>query len=264
MQKSIALFRYHDYPDICLNHLELFRKLNPGIEIHGIYGGKAEDADMFHTFLKLDSNYLLQDVSNEWKWKNFDFALKRWYSEKGQYIPFDRVYLLEWDFIAFKPIHEIYKPLDENEIALSGLVPLKKIERKWHWTANEFRNWEWNTLKAHLVEKFQYNMQAMGCVGPGLSFSRKMLDAMMNIELPELGNDELRFPFYAQLAGFKMTDTGFFRKWFSRREFRYFNCNGFEIDNRYIEKSLKRKRGRRVFHPYRKLIPDHFINSAGI
>jgi hypothetical protein len=37
--KRVVLFRFHQNREVCLNRLDLLRRYNPGVEIHGMYGG---------------------------------------------------------------------------------------------------------------------------------------------------------------------------------------------------------------------------------
>jgi len=254
MNKTIALFRYHKDAEVCANHLALFRKFNPEVEVHGVFGGDRKVFEEMKSRLQLDSDHFLESITDESKWKSFDFVLKEWYRQAGRNLSFDRLFLLEWDFLAFKPINEIFPVLSDQQLAFSGLVPMRKIEKKWYWTSSEARKPEWEFLNSFNKDRYNFSGTYFACVCPGMNISRKFLESMETLDLPEYCNDEVRFPLYAQLAGFELKDTGFFRKWFSKREFRYFNCNGFDIQDKIIAKELNRRRGRRVFHPHRKTI----------
>jgi hypothetical protein len=59
-------------------------------------------------------------------------------------------------------------------------------------------------------------MTPLGMIGPGTSLPRSFLEEIKDIEIPDFSNDELRIPMLAQVKGFKMVDSGFFRKWFSK------------------------------------------------
>jgi hypothetical protein len=253
MSKTIALFRYHKDAEVCANHLELFRKYNPEIEVHGVFGGEIKEYEELKTILNLSSDYFIKNISVENKWKSFDFVLKEWYANRGKHLNFDRVFLLEWDFIIFKPLTEVFPNLNSRQLAFSGLVPMKKIEHKWYWTKSEVRKPEWEALKVYVKDKYNYTEPDFACVCPGMNISREFLESMESTELPEYCNDEVRFPVYAGIGDFELMDTGFFKKWFSKREYRYFNCNGFDVQEKIIRRELKRNSGRRVFHPYRKV-----------
>jgi len=252
---DIALFRYHKDLEVCKNRLQFFSRFNPGMKIHGLFGGDETQFDEFSRSLDLlSSNYLIKDVPGEWKWKDFDFILKKWYSEKGCQLGFRNLYLLEWDFILYESVEEAYWEYPVDHVVFTGLRPLREIESKWYWTIHPPKKKEFEKLKAHLKEEFDFNKPLYGCICPGLRVSRTFLDAMHKIELPAFGNDELRFPLYAQLADIDFSGNDFFKKWFSKKESRYFNCNSKEINSKTIKRQLKKKKGRRAFHPVRSLV----------
>jgi len=252
MSKTIAIFRYHKYVEVCANHLDLFRKINPDIEIHGIYGGERKEYEEIKSQLHLDSDFFLENLSDETKWKSFDIVLKEWYRQIGKGLSFDRIFLLEWDLLIFKSIAEIFPNLSDRQLAFSGLVSLCKIEKKWYWTSNESKKLEWESLKSFIKDGYNFSGPYFACVCPGMNISRKFLESIEFIDLPEYCNDELRFTIYADLAGFELRNSRFFKKWFSKKEFKYFNCNGFDVHAKIILKELNKSKGRRVFHPYRK------------
>jgi putative FmdB family regulatory protein len=39
-----ALFWFYKQPDVCANHLELFRRRNEGVRVYGLYGGPPGEA----------------------------------------------------------------------------------------------------------------------------------------------------------------------------------------------------------------------------
>lgn len=263
---KIILFRYHDNLEVCKDHLRIFRSFNPDIPVYGLYGGDAAQFDLFNNELKeLSGNYCLQYLDAEAKWKCFDYALKEWYQHAGKFIDFSQLYLLEWDFIFLENIDTLYSEIPEGIVGFSGLTPLSKIEKEWYWTNNEVKRPEWLTLLQYVKDIYNYSSQPVGILCPGLSLPRRFLDGFLDIDLPNLGNDELRFPLYAQLLGLQLADTNFYRKWFSKREWRFFNCNNFEISQSVINRQFSKRRGRRAFHPVRvvmdpKKIP-HIINK---
>ena len=212
--KRIAVFRYHKDADICINRLELFKSFNPEVEVHGIYGGSEDEFDHYTTTLGqyLTSNYCLKGVPSEWKWKNFDFILQKWYADAGKEIEFDYLHLLEWDFIMFDSLENLYRDIPENGVGLTGLIPLEKIENQWYWTVNPERRKEWKRLMKSVEENFDYHHKPYGALCPGLSLPKNCLEKMERIRLPELLNDEVRLPLYAQISEYELYDTGFYRK----------------------------------------------------
>jgi hypothetical protein len=252
--KRIILFRYHHEFERNRELLRFQQFLNPAIKIYGLYGGPPENLKQADDILGdvLEHNYLVQQTNPFWNWKNSDMSIQAWYNDYGYQLDFDQVHVLEWDLIFFESLENLFSHIPKNRLGLTGLVPLKKIEKNWYWTRKPERREEWVQLMEIFRKEFEYDQEPYGMLGPGISLPKSFLESIRRIEIPDLGNDELRIPLLAQACGFTMYDTGFYRKWFSKREYRYFNCNSKLIDSKIIEKQLKKKNGRRVFHPFTK------------
>lgn len=249
--KRILLFRYHHQFERNRELLRFQQFLNPGVKIYGLYGGPPENLEQADTILGdvLGHNYLLQHPNPDWNWKNSDMSFQVWYRDYGHQLDFDFVHVLEWDLLYFESLEKLFSHVPENAVGLTGLIPLKKIEKIWYWTRNQEKREEWLQLMEFFQKEFEYNQEPFAMLGPGTTLPKSFLESIRHIEIPDLGNDELRIPLLAQAYGYEMSDTGFYRKWFSKREFRYFNSNAYIVKPGIMEKQLKRKKGRRVFHP---------------
>ncbi len=226
--------------------------LNPGVEIYGLYGGPPEKfAEASNTLGNIFAhNYLIEGKDKEWKWKHSDMAYQLWYRDFGYRVDFDVMHSVEWDLLYFEPLDTLFGHAGKDTLVLSGLVPLKTIEDRWYWTRHEKQKPEWEKLQDYFRGNYERNIVPYGMIGPGTSLPRSFLEKIKDTEIPRLSNDELRIPLLAQAYGFSLADTNFFRKWFSKRELRYFNSNASEVTIETIKKQLKRKTGRRAFHPY--------------
>ena len=249
--KRIILFRYHHNFDRNAEFLKFQKYLNPNINIYGLYGGPPENFELSNRIMHhvLNNNYLLKHSNPTWNWKNSDMSFQVWYNDFGHQLDFDMMHVYEWDLLYFEPLDNLFKNVPENGLALTGLIPLRKIEATWYWTRNPEKRKEWEQLMDFFRKEFNYNHEPMGMLGPGTSLPKSFLESIRHLKIPDLGNDELRIPLLAQACGFPMYDTGFYRKWFSKREFRYFNSNSLIVEQGTIEKQLRRRNGRRVFHP---------------
>jgi len=254
--KRIVLFRYHHQFERNLELLRFIKTLNPGVDIYGLYGGPLELFQRAGEILNpvLAHNYLIRDKSNEWKWKNSDIAYQLWFNDFGHTVSFDILHSYEWDLLYFSSLDDLFAHVPPNAAAFTGLTPLKKIEKKWYWTRNSEKREEWLRLMEFFRNNFGYSDQPYAVIGPGASLPREYFEKVANVAIPEISHDEIRFPLFAQSFGLKMIDTRFFRKWFSDREFKYFNANEFDIDIKVIRKELRKRNGRRVFHPVRNEI----------
>jgi hypothetical protein len=260
---KVGLFRYHEGATVCANRLELFRHFNPGVPIHGIYGGPEDEFPGVRRALAglLDTSYCIRGRSAEWKWKNFDFVLADWYRNLGARLRFDQFYLFEWDFVQLGSIDHLYGHIALGQVGLTGLVPLRKVERKWYWTQNARRRAEWLTLLRYVRERHGYAGSPLGAYCPGLTGPATFLERIAGAPFPDLVHDELRLPLYAQIFGFDTRDTGFLRKWFSRREARFFNCEKQEIEPGTVMEQLRKRRGRRTFHPVKGVVPVQLVGD---
>lgn len=110
------------------------------------------------------------------------------------------------------------------------------------------------SLLSLVRKKFGYNQRPFASLGPGSCLARKFIEKYAGIEIPELCPDELRLPLFSQILETPLYDTGFYPKWFDPAEQRFFNCMNEEISDLIIKNELKNPEGKRVFHPYRRLL----------
>ena len=253
---SIIIFRFDRNQGVCKNHLELIQKLNPGVPIHGVYGGKDKDFAKYKKSLGtyFSSLYCIKNKSKDWKWKNFDLALRSWYLDRGHAIDFDMAYVIEWDLLLLDSVKKMYSHIKNGEVGLTGLTKLSTIESRWSWTSEEPYKSQWSKLLGFVKKKFKYAQKPWGSLGPGLCFPKKFLEKYSKAEVPELVHDELRVPLYAQIFGFTLKDTKFTKSFFDQKEHVYFNCRGmkeFFINIKTIRREMKKPNGRKAFHPFR-------------
>jgi Glycosyl transferase family 2 len=252
--RRIALLQFHKDWEICRNRAQLLRTLNPGLEIHGLFGGDPEKLEAARHALgaELDSLYLLRHPDREWKWKNTDLAVRSWYRDVGAELEFDVVHSVQWDLLLLAPLSGLYRDVPGDSLGLSGITTVDAIADRWHWTQNEPHRSELVQLKDLVRHRFGYEAPFRACLGPGYCLPRKFLDAYARADVPELGHDEIRLPLFAAILGFDAADTGFYPRWFDTLEERFFNAASDDIDERLIRLELARPRGRRAFHPFRR------------
>jgi hypothetical protein len=275
--KRIILFRFHENPDVCENRLKLLKILNPEIGIFS-YFEKNLGYEKFKKKLDpyLEDVYLIENKSSIWFWKNGDLAMRLWYKNVGCNIDFDMLHLVEWDLLLLDRLESLYKN-PEDSISLSGLTLLSNIEDQWAWTCREkyLNIWsrllfwksrnpdrkQWRKLLSIAKRKFGYCGIPYASLGPGTCVPKKFLEAYSKIDVPELAHDELRLPLFGQILGFKLYDTGFYGKWFDRKDEMLFNCDGNEISINAIKNEICNASGKRVFHPFRKQFDLENLNS---
>jgi len=252
LMKRLLLFRFYKDPVISKNRLELLKAFNPGIDILGLYTGEEGDFPNITKALSqhLAHVYCISGKSAEWKWKHGDLATRLWYKDYGHHLGFDMLHIVEWDLLLFSSISQLYGHIPKNGVGFTGITPLENVQGRWHWTSQEPHKSQWSELLQLVTHKFQYYQKPYACLGPGVCLPREFLEKYASTDVPELCHDELRLPLFAQILGFRLYDTGFYRKWFDKEEMKVFNCEKQEIKTAVITEELGKPSGRRVFHPY--------------
>lgn len=249
--KRIIIYRFHKKPAICRNHLIFLKKLNPNTPIYGLYGGLKKDEQIFKKYLSphLNGFYELGRKPKSWKWMHGDLAVSQWFRDVGKKIDFDVLHVIEWDLLLFESIEKLFKPIPKNAIGLTALQPLKKIEHRWYWTTREPYRTNWEEFLNYVKEKYNYEKEPFSSLGAAMTLPRSFLEKYSRMKIPAQVHDELRLPLFAQIMGYKLYNTGFYKH--QKNERRYFNLLAQQIKIGTIKQELKKPRGRRVFHPYR-------------
>lgn len=258
---KIIIFIFHKDFGICLNRLEIIKKYNPDIDIYGIYGGNKNNySDAVRQLsIYLKHIFLPEDKTSNWKWRNSDLLLCKWYKEYGHNIEFGTLYKFEWDMLVLDSIDSIYKHIPNNTIGLTGLSSITNLKnKKWFWLIDE-RYEEWRKLLLFAKKNYSINFEYYGCFGPGYVLPKSFIDKYSKVSLPfddtgeqELCHDELRLPLFSQIFNYKLYDTGLYKNILDEEEHNYFNCQRIEISEEVISSELNNPKGRRVFHPYFK------------
>ena len=261
MKRIIVFYFYKDFA-VCENRLRILQFYNPETQIFGLFGGEDKQFPAVKRRLRsqLQDLYCVTGRTSEWKWKNHDLALNLWYREQGKDINFDVLHLIEWDLLLFESVSKLYKNIPANGVGLAWLTPLSKIEWEWDWTRHPLHRTEWKELLQHARDRYQYTQEPYGCLSIGPCLPRGFLEKYCTMQVPELCHVELRLPLFSQILGFRLYDTGFYRK----EEKNLFNADKKEIEATAIETELSDASGRRVFHPfYGTFTPDKFGNWKG-
>ncbi len=256
--ERILLFRFHDHLEVCINRLQLLRRLNPDVRMFGLYGGPSSRMLPAQEALGdyLESIWEIPVASTEWKWRHGDLSLIWWFKQVGHKIPFDILHLVEWDLLVLSSLDEIYGTRGLNGVALTGLTPLEKIQHTWWWTAHPPHALEWKQLKHHIQEQYGFKGPYLACQGPANAFSRAFLERYSKEKVPQLAHEELRLPIFAHVLGFEVEPLAHvYREIRDRHEMQFFNCEKLPIQPMTIQQELQNPHGRRVFHPFGAVFP---------
>lgn len=249
--RRMILFRFHDRFDTCRDRIALIRRLNPGIKIHGLYGGPEGREDSLSDTIPVYAPSLsnqFQSGRTSFMWKHNDLGIRAWYALFGRDLEFDMLHVLEWDLLVLEPVDKAFAAVGDGEVGLTGLRPLADAPRDWRWTNTEPPVSEWKGLLAFARGKFGYDQVPHACQGPGMCFPKAFLEryADAGSDVLQLCHEELRLPLYAQVFGFKVVDTGITSDWTTP----FFNCRKVPIPRKTIETELAKRDGCRVFHPF--------------
>ena len=254
--ERIALFMFHKDWDVCSSRLDLLRAFNPEVQIYGLFGGEAADFDQVNARFReqLSGIYHFRHDDSRWKWQNTDLAVREWFCNFGRELQFQVVHVIQWDLLLFERLARLYRRVPSGALGLTGITPVSSISHRWEWCLAEQLKAPMTQLEAHVRETYGFTGILEASLGPGYCLPRAFLQKYAEMDIPDLGHDEVRLPLYARVLGFPIVDTGFYSRWFDAAEEQYFNANSVEIRDEVIIQELMRFRGRRVFHPYRKVV----------
>jgi hypothetical protein len=260
--KVVVLFWFYKELEVCKNHLELFKKHNPNVQIFGLFGGKEEEASTYKSGLKnyLDDFYVssLVDKNEDFKWIHGDLMLLDWFENKGKDLNWDSVVILQWDVLVFDSLEKQFSNLKKDEIFLSGLRELDaEIELLWSWTKPEGENRvNYLAFREYIEKEYNYNPVTFLCSLFILEvFPRVFFEKWGMVKNKKIGMLEYKIPAYADI--FKVP---FYKKelgvwWFNKDAHEGnapMNARGVEINKDFILSELNKKDGFRIFHPYFK------------
>lgn len=256
--KRIIIFRFHKLPAICLERVRLLQRLNPYVELFGLFGGESGDLANMQTILSplLGNVFSVADHEPTWKWRFSDLALHEWFINVGRNLEFEVAHLIEWDLLLCEPLDSLYSHVNSKSLGLSALRPLKDVQSVWPPTATEPFSLEWKRLIGWARTAHSYSNEPFASLGPGYCVPRAFLEGYSSLAMPELAHDELRLPLAAQLLGIPVQDTHLCHGWFMRDEEKVFNTSKCEVARSTVEGELRKPAGRRAFHPFAGCLAD--------
>lgn len=114
-EKTDTLAVFLTNPGCGLPHLQRFLQSNPGVRMH-VAAGEALEGD-----------------ARTHAWRNCDRMIRRWWSEQGKHLDFDRAVFLEWDVVFDAPLDEIFPPGDFVARDVHSPDPSHPYFREWVW-----------------------------------------------------------------------------------------------------------------------------------
>lgn len=237
--REILIFRFHKDVDLCKRRVSILKQKNQEMDIYGI-GEKIDSYEELYD-AGLEHIFTIRDKNNRWKWKNGDLALAKWFEEYGRSLSFDRLYLVEWDMLFTKSIKDIYPKLSPTEIGLTGYK--KNLHNKWF----TGRTNEKEYIQSRIEEQLDFSPQkekVEQIIFPGTTLPRPFLKLYSELDIPEVGNDEIRLSIISTLSSYNIRPTNITSDWFS--------CRSSSLDEKDIKRAVSE--GNHVYHPVKKRI----------
>jgi hypothetical protein len=250
MPRPQILFRFHKNFPVCRQNLRLLRVLNPGVAIHGLYGGGGGEQAVQSSLRRLlDTLYALPFEDPQYNWQHGDICIRWWFKERGQALDFTHLAVVEWDFAYVRPITEIFGGFRRkaNYVAISG---------SYHYMLRE--QWPW--IMGRMEPVFQRLVKSLSKSGPlpleqlkfgifgGVVLCREFLERFAQDQVRSLCNDEVRLTLYSKLYGIPLVDSGLLN------DLRHgFHRDGKPVRDAEIAQVLRR--GGAGLHPVRNILP---------
>lgn len=258
IKNQIILFRFHSSYNICKERVKIIKYFNPKIPIYGLFGGDKSDwnkvNEVFHDS-PLEEIFISSNTDRYWKWLHPEQTLREWYQLHGHKIRFDFLLDEEWDILPCAPFSQLYDiNLGHKTIALTGVEDFQKIKHRWRWIIHESHQRDYLKFRKYIKGAFGIKNIQHATLGPGQVFTRQFLEdfASLSLDMSYVNPivSEIIYPVAAQILGYKVIDTGLYPGWFDRAEaIKFFNCWYIPIERNVIIEELKKKSGRRIFHP---------------
>lgn len=254
--ENIILFRFHGDFEACKERIRILQRFNSDTPIYGLYGGPKEKFDEAKAVLSdfLVNLQISSGDDRKYKWFHADQILKEWFLNYGKGLDFTFLYDYESDILTLKPLDEIYPRIGEKTIALSGVEKLEDVREGWNWTSKYPYKKAFEELCRFMGSTYGVKSPTWASLGPGPYFPKSFLEdfssAKQPEELIEQVISEIMYPYYAEVLGYEIVNTGLHPRWSDiKAGEKYFNCNNISIEKETIIAEAQKPDGVQAFHP---------------
>jgi len=258
------LFWFYKDPGVCVNHLQILRRLNPAIPVYGLYGGPGNDAGAFRGCCDLLHDCYTTSAPPDplWRWRNGDLLLREWYQERGRFLPFDLLAIVQWDLLLLAPIDTWFAGMRDNDVFFSSARPVDALA-SWFWTSDPKEKPSYEEFRRYLSADCHYYGSPWCCEFVMACLPRLYFELWLKIGRPAVGYIEYKLPTYAKMFGFdfhRCIDLDTF--WFNPADHKAYNWRVALTARkepvhllRVIAHKLSGAKGR-AFHPYVDKYPE--------
>lgn len=268
--KPDVLFWFYAKFDICRERLHRLRKFNEDVRVFALYGGSLLEAEIAQNAVcgLVDDFYAYpHEKDSNWKWEHGDQIIATWYIERGQYLKWDTIFIMQWDMLILDPLQKLFFGLQPHEILLSGFRPISTVSSWWPW-ANP-KNSDILSFKEMLRNKFNYEGELFACLFIVVCFPRIFLEKYVAAGHLETGFLEYKIPTMAHVFGISVCNNHDFEPWWaenpatrnSPKRQHILNAVGQEVPLSVILQELANGDGKRLFHPVSKILPSWMENK---
>lgn len=271
-----VLFWFYKKHGVCAQRLRGLREMNPTARIYGLYGGPGPGVEEAGAKLSryLDDLYVFPEQrSAAWKWRNGDQLIARWYRDRGRYLEWETVFVMQWDMLPLAPLGELFHTLEPGQLLLSGFRPIAEVESWWPWVGgkNPLKQKEFESFKEFLSIRFGYEGPLFACLFVVVCFPRSFLQRYSQESIPETGFLEYKIPTLARVFGTPICLDHPYEPWWAANPLtgslpphkRILNGVGKEVPTSVILREFSRPNGARLFHPVSRKVPPWLLANAG-
>lgn len=253
------LFRFYKDFDFAKERIRIIKHFDSGLPIYGLYGGPLDDYENAKSQLaeSMENIWMFKSKKSPgWKWLHTDIMQKEWFRDYGHKLDFDYMFSYEYDLLTVNSLFNIYPKFDQNTLILSAVDLLKNVEDTWSWTSKEPSKTKFAEFTKYMHLKYGMNQQKHVCLGPGPMLPRKFIEKFAATEDIELMHEEVTYPAYAEVFGFKLADHGMHPGFASENteDEYFFNCNNNQPKMSDVFAEMSIPNGRRSFHPIKTQI----------
>jgi hypothetical protein len=266
--KLAALFWFYGHLDVCENRLRLLRALNPGLPIYGLYGGEGEGEAEARRRLEplMEDFYAFAEARDgQWKWRHGDRLIAAWMRERGACLDWETVVVVQWDLLILEPLRTLFGGLKPAQALFSGDRPASEVRAWWGWLKGDDpdKRAELESFRAWLRSQDADPEALWCCLFIVAALPREYLVRYAASGPPEPGFLEYKMPTLARRFGTEVVSNPALDPWWAAnpatkavpKHLRTLNAVGQDVTPGTVLRHLRRRGGRRLFHPYRARFP---------
>lgn len=210
LRLAVLFWCYHAL-DLCEDRIRDLRARNPGVPIYVLFGGPLDQAPRFEAALGplVDDFYAFtEDRTPYWKWYHGDLMIARWHEDRGRDLPFDSIFIAQWDLLLTAPLSSVCAGLEPDELMLPGLRPMPAVHHWWYWTrpGSPHRD-EYRQFMESLAATTGFTGDGLGCQFVFACLPKRFLEAYATRPEPTLGFLEYTIPTCARAWGFRFRES---------------------------------------------------------